>query len=250
MCPDCSPPSDRSRLSISSITYLSPTGQRTRSMPRSRERDLEADVAHHGRDDRVALQPSFAPAAAARTSACTASPSTMRPRSSTKIARSPSPSNATPSRQPAARRPCARAARDASSRSRRLMLRPSGASPMTVTSKPELAEEPRRHGRRRAVGAVDRERDAGRARPASGSDGAQRVRGSASSSRVARHRRRPRPPAPPTTGRRRSPRPARSSASVNFSPRAGEHLDAVVLERIVRRRDHDARRRSRSTRVR
>ena len=32
MWPDCSPPIDRSRLSISSITYLSPTGQRISSM--------------------------------------------------------------------------------------------------------------------------------------------------------------------------------------------------------------------------
>ena len=32
----------------------------------------------------------------------------------------------------------------------------------------------------------------------------------------------------------------RSTRSVNFSPRAGEHLDAVVFERIVRRGDHDA----------
>ena len=36
MWPDCSPPSDRPRLIISSITYLSPTGQRTISMPLSR----------------------------------------------------------------------------------------------------------------------------------------------------------------------------------------------------------------------
>ena len=60
MWPDCSPPSDRPRFSISSITYLSPTGQRTRSMPSGFERELETDVAHHGRDDRVALQPPFA----------------------------------------------------------------------------------------------------------------------------------------------------------------------------------------------
>ena len=36
MWPDCSPPIERPRLIISSITYLSPTGQRTSSMPRSR----------------------------------------------------------------------------------------------------------------------------------------------------------------------------------------------------------------------
>ena len=60
MWPDCSPPSDSPRASISSITYLSPTAQRTSPMPRVAQRDLETDVAHHGRDDRVALQPPFA----------------------------------------------------------------------------------------------------------------------------------------------------------------------------------------------
>ena len=35
-CPDCSPPIDRLSRSSSSITYLSPTGHRTRPMPRSR----------------------------------------------------------------------------------------------------------------------------------------------------------------------------------------------------------------------
>ena len=54
MWPDCSPPMEMPRLIISSITYLSPTGQRTSSMPGLAERDLEADVAHHGRDERVA----------------------------------------------------------------------------------------------------------------------------------------------------------------------------------------------------
>ena len=33
---------------------------RTRSMPERAQRELEADVAHHRRDDRVALQPAFA----------------------------------------------------------------------------------------------------------------------------------------------------------------------------------------------
>src|SRR6266852_3197218 len=36
MWPDCSPPSERSRLSISSITYLAPTAQRTSSIPSGR----------------------------------------------------------------------------------------------------------------------------------------------------------------------------------------------------------------------
>ena len=35
-CPDCSPPTASPRFCISSITYLSPTGARTSSMPRSR----------------------------------------------------------------------------------------------------------------------------------------------------------------------------------------------------------------------
>ena len=60
------------------------------------QRDLEPDVAHDGRDDRVAAEPTFAPSAACAQMSSTASPSTTRPRSSTKIARSPSPSNATP----------------------------------------------------------------------------------------------------------------------------------------------------------
>ena len=44
------------RRSISSITYLSPTGQRTSSMPALAERQLESDVAHHRRDDGVAAR--------------------------------------------------------------------------------------------------------------------------------------------------------------------------------------------------
>ncbi len=52
--PDCSPPSTKPPRSISSITYLSPTGVRIILMPVLAQRDLEADVAHHGRDDRVA----------------------------------------------------------------------------------------------------------------------------------------------------------------------------------------------------
>ena len=55
MWPDCSPPSDRPRFSISSITYLSPTGAAHQLDARLAQRELEADVAHHGRDDRVAL---------------------------------------------------------------------------------------------------------------------------------------------------------------------------------------------------
>ena len=99
---------------------------RISSMPSVAQRDLEADVAHHGRDDGVALAAGPRPSAACAHISITASPSTTRPRSSTKIARSPSPSNATPSWQPPLddrRRP---AAPDASSRTRRLMFRPSG----------------------------------------------------------------------------------------------------------------------------
>ena len=60
MWPDCSPPSDSPRFSISSITYLSPTDVRTRSIPSGLQRELEPDVAHHRRDDGVALQPPLA----------------------------------------------------------------------------------------------------------------------------------------------------------------------------------------------
>ena len=70
----------------------------------------------------------------------TASPSTTRPRSSTKIARSPSPSNATPRSAARLARRSRRASPDASTRTRRLMLRPSGSSPMTIGVEAEARE--------------------------------------------------------------------------------------------------------------
>ena len=60
MWPDCSPPSDSPRFSISSITYLSPTDGADQLDAERLQRQLEADVAHHRRDDGVALQPPFA----------------------------------------------------------------------------------------------------------------------------------------------------------------------------------------------
>jgi hypothetical protein len=60
MWPDCSPPSERPRDSISSITYLSPTGAAHQLDAALAQRHLEADVAHHRGDDGVARQPPLA----------------------------------------------------------------------------------------------------------------------------------------------------------------------------------------------
>jgi hypothetical protein len=65
----------------------------------------------------------------------TASPSTIAPLASTKIARSPSPSNATPRRAPAARTARASDCGCVDPQSR-LMFRPSGDAPTSCTSKP------------------------------------------------------------------------------------------------------------------
>ena len=57
--PDCSPPSERSRRIISSITYLSPDGTANHTDARVSKRELEADVAHDRGDDRVSLEPAL-----------------------------------------------------------------------------------------------------------------------------------------------------------------------------------------------
>ena len=64
--------------SISSITYLSPTGHADHLDAAVAQRDLEADVAHDGRDDGVALQPAAGLHVPAHISS-TASPSTIAP---------------------------------------------------------------------------------------------------------------------------------------------------------------------------
>ena len=168
MWPDCSPPSERSRAIISSITYLSPTGHRTSSMPRSRSAisrpmllitvatmalprsrpvGLQVPGAHqHHRvavddaaavidEDRavaVAVERDAEPAAVARDHAARAGSGCVDP-------------------QP------------------RLMLRPSGAQPSAVTSKPRSRNRRGASRSRRAVGAVDRDARAGPGAAASGS---------------------------------------------------------------------------------
>ena len=155
MWPDCSPPSDRSRRTISSITYLSPTGQRTISMPLSRSAISRPMLLITVATMALPFSRPLAFRCRAHISS-TASPSTMRPAASAKIARSPSPSNATPMRQP-----CSRTARDRPSGcvepQSRLMLRPSGAPLSDEQIEAQVLEQPRRHGRRRAVRRVDRQ---------------------------------------------------------------------------------------------
>ena len=217
MWPDCSPPSDRPRCSISSITYLSPTELRTRSMPSGLQRELEADVAHHGRDDRVAAQPALALQLAARTSAAPRRRRRCGRCWSTKIARSPSPSNATPMRAAARHDGLAPAVRDGSSRSPRLMLRPSGRSPIDDRLEAEAVEQlaaPRwswRRWRSRARSGT------GAVFEASGNDRAQVIEIGVDQI-GARHRTGVARGARSTSGRPRSPRLRARRASVNFSP--------------------------------
>ncbi len=103
--PDCSPPSAAPRRTISSSTYLSPTGVRTMRMPSasnafSRPR-LDMTVA-------TTMFPGRRPAAlSARPAASsTASPFTTLPADETKMARSASPSKATPKAAPCATTAC------------------------------------------------------------------------------------------------------------------------------------------------
>ena len=78
--PDCSPPSERPRASISSITYLSPTAAAHELDAEIAQRQLQADVAHHGRDDRRRPSAVLRAAAAGAHISSTASPLTTRPR--------------------------------------------------------------------------------------------------------------------------------------------------------------------------
>ena len=202
------------------------------------QRQLEPDVAHHRRDDGVAGEPPLVLELAARTAAARR----RRPRCGRgdrrTSARSPSPSNATPSRAVV----CGdvRGSRSGwpSTRSRRLMLRPSGVTPMARTSNPSAVKSAGASDGGRAVGAVERRggsREAGR-RP----ENLLQMRQVRCASDQAARDGRPRPPAPATTDRHTSASTVRSRPPSSFSPRAGEHLDAVVLERVVRRGDHDA----------
>ena len=180
------------------------------------ERDLEADVAHHGRDHGVALElPERLQVPSAhqqhRVAVDDAAPSRRRESRGRRRRRTrrPAGSRARPPREPAPRgwvEPQSR-----------LMLRPSGVALRRCDVEPELVEQPRRHGRGRAVRGVDGEAGAGRA-------AADRA-APAARARCRRRSRRCGPPArprirrPPSSGPRRSPRPAAPSASVNFSPR-------------------------------
>ena len=162
----------------------------------------------------------------------TASPSTIRPAASTKIARSPSPSNATPIRQPRSRTVRASCSGWVEPQSR-LMLRPSGAALSTTTSNPSSLEQLRRHGCRRAVRGVDR--DLERAEPLRVGE---RQPGSARCTHRSRRCCRPGTSADPVTCQLWSwmiASTSRSSALGELLALAREHLDAVVLERIVRR---------------
>ena len=99
MWPDCSPPRTRSRRSIASMTWRSPTGVSTKPSPW---------VSRHLRSPRFDITVATTAllrsrSRSARSSAHTAmiwSPSTSPPRSSTAITRSASPSNASPTRAP------------------------------------------------------------------------------------------------------------------------------------------------------
>ena len=202
-CPDCSPPSARPRRCISSITYLSPTGQRTMAMPRSRSAISRpmllitvATIASPGR------RPSRFSWSAAISS--TASPSTTRPRWSTNSARSPSPSNATPIRAPVSTTRCCSGWRCVDPQSR-LMLRPSGSTPSASTWKPSDRKNAGRDQRGRAVGAVEHDVRAAQ-RPGITQDLARVIEVGARHVVVGVRTASPGRP-PSTTGRRRSTRP-------------------------------------------
>ena len=200
------------------------------------QRDLETDVAHHGRDDGVALQPAFA-LQLARAHQQHGVAVDDAAAWSTKIARSPSPSNATPIWQP--RSTTVRASCSGCVEPQwRLMLRPSGWLPMTTRLEAQAAEQLRRHRRRRAVRAIDGQLEPQRApalretRRADDPDTRRRDRPAGDRWRVAALRR------ATTIGDDGLDLALDAFGELLAAP--GEHLDAVVLERIVRGRDHDA----------
>ena len=238
MWPDCSPPSDRPRLSISSITYLSPTAHAHQLDAERLQRELEADVAHHGRDDRVALQPAFAlqlPAAHQQHGVAVDDlrrgdrrRSRDRRRRRTRRPCWQPLLDDRPRQQLGMRRSAVQVdvaavgliADDDRSRSPRL-LNSSGATVVVAPFAQSIAE----------LEAAERRRF--------GNDRAQVIEIGADEIGV-RHRRRRRRPRASHDVSATIASTSRSTRSVNFSPLPGEHLDAVVLERIVRRGDHDA----------
>ena len=248
MWPDCSPPSDSPRASISSITYLSPTAQRTRSMPRVAQRELETDVAHHGRDDRVALQPPFAlqlARAHQQHRVAVDDPAAMidEDRAIAVAVERDAHLAAALDDRPRER------ARDASTRSRRLMLRPSG----SVADDDRLEARGSRTTRGATVvvaplaqstaSVKPLERLALPGTPRAGDRGRRRRdRRCGDRRRLAAARR------PGRVGDDRLD--LALDALGELLAAAGEHLDAVVFERIVRGGDHDAGVVARRSRVR
>ena len=225
------------RGSISSITYLSPTGVRISRDAVSLQRDLEADVAHHRRDDRVAGQPPLLLIVRRRASAARR----RRRRRGRGDRRRSRDRRRRRTRRPAgscARRPRRPAAPDASIRTPRLMLRPSGSSPSGTTSNPSGLQQPHRRRRRRAVGHVDARSARPRA-PADAAAAAGRGRGTRRRSSGASTRR---------AGARRTDQLVSAIICFDgalvglaeFLAVARKHLDAVVAVRVVRRRQHDA----------
>ena len=95
ICPDCSPPSDAPAFSISSSTYLSPTGARNMAIP------VRLNAASNPMFD-IVVATTRSPASNPRAcrsrahTSITASPFTTLPCSSEKSARSASPSNVIP----------------------------------------------------------------------------------------------------------------------------------------------------------
>ena len=239
MWPDCSPPSERSCRDHLLHHVLVAHRAAQQPDPDVAQRDLEADIAHDGGDDRAVPQPAARDCRCRAASSMIASPSTIRPVSSTKIARSPSPSKATPSRHPrsttCAREPLRvrRAAvqvdvapvrRSADRRRRRSPGPRTAAAPARVVAplaQSTAMRSPRSAsaaGQRRArVREVGRRRDPRRPRAAASPSGTSHD-GSATTASI-----------------------SRSSCSVNFSPAPENTLMPLSSNGIVRGGDHDAR---------
>ena len=189
--PDCSPPSTRSRRSSSSITLRSPTGHSIELDAVGRERPPEAEVRHHGGDDRVAAQQP----AVVQVDRADGEHLVAVDLDAVLVDRD-DPVGVAVERQTGARvRLAHRVAQLRScrwSRSARLMLVPSGAALQHVDVGAERAERGRRAAERRAVAAVDdhvaRRRAGG---PRARRRGAPRSRRARCGARSPRRRRRP-----------------------------------------------------------
>ena len=210
-------------------------------MPRSRKRDLEPDVAHHRRDDGVARQPAAILAGRSADISRMASPSTILPvvideqrAIAVAVERHAEPA---PRSRP---RPLASPSRCVDPQSR-LMLRPSGVTPIASTSNPSCAKSAgasgavapfaqsttmRRSGER--PGGLQ-DLAAGAERNAAADAPCDRVRGGDPSAL---------PEPPRRIGNQRLDR--RLELLGQLLAGAAEHLDAVVFVGIVRRGDHDA----------